>query len=200
MLSLAQHQARLATAQRSSPAVAVAANGTNQAGRGIGSAGPLANGGTATARAPGAHLVALAPTGTERRSLAEVNADAPAFTGAPGSLWVFLGKRVSAAAPYVHTRHDAVPAPVRCLRTLRSNLTLCTKSADPASGLSVRPVASSSAANELPSPSIPDGASVAAANADTLAASQVCKLIFGLCASPWEPCMRSAMGLPHPMA
>ena len=35
-------------------------------------------------------------------------------------------------------------------------------------------MASSSAAGDLPSPSIADGASVAAANADTLAASQVC--------------------------
>ena len=86
VLSLAQHQARLDTAQRSSARADDAANGTSDAGSGSSSAGTVSNGGTAAARAPGAHLVALAPTGTERRFLAEVNAEAPAFTGAPGSL------------------------------------------------------------------------------------------------------------------
>ena len=97
MLSLAQHQAQLATAQRSSAGADDAAIGTSHAGAGGGNAGRLTSSGTAAAQAPGSHLVALAPTGTERRSLAEVNADAPAFTGAPGSLWGFsIHARVSA--------------------------------------------------------------------------------------------------------
>ena len=46
--------------------------------------------------------------------------------------------------------------------------------ADPASGVSVRPVAASSLASAVPTPAIPGGASVAAANGDALAASQAC--------------------------
>ena len=38
----------------------------------------------------------------------------------------------------------------------------------------MRPVATSTLASAVPSPAIPGGASVAAANADTLAASQAC--------------------------
>ena len=46
--------------------------------------------------------------------------------------------------------------------------------ADPSSGVSVKPVAASSLASAaVPSPTIAGGASVAAANADTLASSQV---------------------------
>lgn len=46
--------------------------------------------------------------------------------------------------------------------------------ADPSSGVSVKPVAASSLASAaVPSPTLAGGASVAAANADTLASSQV---------------------------
>ncbi|KAK9821329.1 hypothetical protein WJX81_005860 [Elliptochloris bilobata] len=65
----------------------------------------------------------IAPNRTQRRTLAEVNANPPTYT-------------------------------------------------DPSSGLSVRPVAASSLTSAVPSPAIAGGASVAAANTDTLAASQ----------------------------
>lgn len=51
-------------------------------------------------------------------------------------------------------------------------LSLLRSCADPSSGVSVRPVASSTLNSAVPAPTIPGATSVAAANADTLAASQ----------------------------
>ena len=75
-----------------------AANGTNSAAIGSGNAAPSGSGGAVTAPAPGAHTVALAPNGTERRSLAEVNANSPTFTGALGSCESIGAAHVSALA------------------------------------------------------------------------------------------------------
>jgi len=47
-----------------------------------------------------------------------------------------------------------------------------TAPADPSTGYSVRPVASSALANAAPTPTIAGGATVAAANSDSLSASQ----------------------------
>lgn len=107
VLSLARHQVQLAAAQQSSAGPNDAANGTSPAGAGGSSAGRLTSSGTAAPGASGARLVALTPTGTERRSLAETNADAPAFTGAPGSHRV----------PQIRTCVCTCCRAVRCTRT-----------------------------------------------------------------------------------
>ena len=269
VLSLAQRRERAAALQQRL-SVADASNATG-GGAAPASSGAASGADAAAAPAPGEWLTALKPTGTQRRTLAEVNAGSPTYTGAlraalrNGCWCAALNKsckqgdqqKLSLKKPSVpahvsrtsparrlcrpHSATQALTASScagvsilefmslwymqRCMhacrpaqqRQLRPGQRPCTPArrpglqpyfshqarcaarvcagrrhrhthqprrpgavalsrlcscADPASGVSVRPVAASTGASAVPSPAIAGGANVAAANADTLAASQ----------------------------
>ena len=80
MLSLAQRRERAAALQQRT-SVADDSNATSGSTEPA-SSGAASGAGAAAAPAPGEWLTALKPTGTQRRTLAEVNAGSPTYTGA----------------------------------------------------------------------------------------------------------------------
>lgn len=81
VLSLAQRRERAAALQQRL-SVADASNTTGNAPAAPAGSGAASGADAAAAPAPGEWLTALKPTGTQRRTLAEVNAGSPTYTGA----------------------------------------------------------------------------------------------------------------------